>query len=106
MGKCRISQYLSNRLGQIIFTFGFARTSEGVVRFVVDMDYVASDDLANLFRLGIVHEVHFTYAVQLVQHITILLSMFGLTLDDVCDSWARVVCGDRRAGVNLQYSSH
>ena len=27
------------------------------------MDYVASDELGNLVRLGIVLEVHFTYAV-------------------------------------------
>ena len=52
-------------------------SSEGVVRAVVDMEYVASDELGNLVRLGIVLEVYFTYAVRLVQHIiTILLSIF------------------------------
>ena len=44
-------------------------SSEGVVRAVVDMEYVASDELGNLVRLGIVLEVYFTYAVRLVQHI-------------------------------------
>ena len=37
------------------------------------MDYVASDELGNLFRLGFVLDMHFTYAVQLVQDIIILL---------------------------------
>ena len=76
--------------------------------FVVDMDYVASDELADLVRLGIVPEVHFTYAVQLlvVQHITLLFKHVRLTLDDVCDRWTRVVYGDRSAGSNLTDSSH
>ena len=68
------SQYLSNR--QFIFTFGFARSSEGVERAFVDMEYVASDELGNLVRLGIFREMHFTYAVQLVRKIiTIPLNM-------------------------------
>jgi hypothetical protein len=45
---------------------------------MVDMDYVASDELGNLIRLGIVPEVHFTYAVQSVQHITILVNMLNV----------------------------
>ena len=51
--------------------------------------------------------MHFTYAVQpeLVQHITILSKHVQLTLDDVYDSWARVVCGDGRAGGKLTDSS-
>ena len=62
--KCRMShwQHLSNI--QFIFTFGFVRSSEGVVRALVNMDYVASDELGNLVRLGIVLEMYFTYAVQ------------------------------------------
>ena len=70
------------------------------MRVVVDMKYVASEELGNLVRLGIVREVHFTYAVQLlvVQHITILpFKHVKLTLDDVCDSRARVVCWDGHA---------
>ena len=54
-------QYLSNI--QFIFTFGFARSSERVVRALIDMEYVASDQLGNLVRLRIVREVDFTYAV-------------------------------------------
>jgi hypothetical protein len=45
---------------------------------VVDMDDVASDELGNFVRLGIILEVHFAYAVQSVQHITILLNMFSV----------------------------
>ena len=41
------------------------------------MDYVASDELRNLFRLGFVLDMHFTYAVQLVQD-TIILLMFNV----------------------------
>jgi len=62
--------------------FGFVRSSEGEVSVVVDMDYVASDELGNFVRLGIVLEVHFA-------------------LDDVCNSWARVVCGDGHADGKL-----
>ena len=61
-----------------MFTFGTGWSSEGVVRAVVDMEHIASDELGNLVRLGIVLEVHFAYEVQLVQHITILLNMFNL----------------------------
>ena len=42
------------------FTFGFVRRNEGVVRAVVNMDYVASDELGNHVRLGFVLDVHFT----------------------------------------------
>ena len=77
MAKCRISQYLSNRLGQIVFTFGFVRSSEGVVRVVVNMDYVASNELGNLVRLGIVLEAHFTYAVQSVHILPYFLDTFS-----------------------------
>ena len=55
---------ISNRLRQFNLTFGFVRRSEGVVRLVVNMEYVASEELGNLVRLGIVLEVHFTYAIQ------------------------------------------
>ena len=73
------SQYLSNILLKgFIFTFGFARSSQGVVRAMFDMDHIASDELGNLVRFGIVLEVHFTYAVLLVQQITILLKMFNV----------------------------
>jgi hypothetical protein len=40
------------------------------------MEYIASDELGNLVRLGIVREVHFTYAVRSVQNI--LLNMFNV----------------------------
>ena len=62
---------LDNLYG-FIFTFGFVRSSERVVRAVIDMDYVASDKLGNLIRLGIVLYVQFTYADRLVQHGSIL----------------------------------
>ena len=72
------------------------------MRAVVDMEYVASEELGDLFRLGIVLEVHFTYAVRSVQHITILLlKHVQHTLDDVRNSWAWVVCGDGRPGAKL-----
>ena len=57
----------------LFFTFGTGWTSEGVVRAMVDMEYIASDELGNIVRLGIVLEVHFTYEVRSVQHTTILL---------------------------------
>ena len=46
-----------------MFTFGFVRGKEGVARVVFDMDYVASEKLGNLVRLGFVPDVHFTYVV-------------------------------------------
>ena len=46
------------------------------MRTVVDMDYVASDELGNFVRLRFFLDVQFTYVVQSVQHITILLNMF------------------------------
>ena len=51
--------------------------------------------------------MHFTYAVQLVQHITIMLHFkhVKLTLDEVYDSRARVVCWDGYAGGKLSDSS-
>ena len=65
MADCRISSiYQIGELNDFILTFGFVRRSKGVVRAVFDMDYIASDELGNLVRLGIVPEVHFTYAVQ------------------------------------------
>ena len=51
------------------------------MRVLVDMDYVASDELGNLVRVGIVLDVHFTYAaVQSVQDIStiLLLNMFNV----------------------------
>jgi len=65
--------------------FGVARGSEGVKRALFNVDYIASDELDDLARLGIVFEMDFT-------------------LNNICDSWARVVCGDRLADVNLTES--
>ena len=49
------------------------------MRVGFDVDYVASDELGNLVRLGIVSEVYFTYAIRSVQHtITILLKTFNI----------------------------
>ena len=42
------------------------------------MDYVASNKLGNLVGLGIILEVHFTYAVRLAKHVSILLNMFDV----------------------------
>ena len=64
------------------------------------MDYVASDELGNLVRLRLVLDVQFPYVVRSVQHTTMLLTCSQRTLDDIPDSWARVVCGDGLAGVN------
>ena len=74
LAKC---QYLTKHT-IYIFTFGFARSSERVVRAVIDMEYIASDKLGDLVRLRVVREVHFTYAVRLVQHVSILLNMFNV----------------------------
>ena len=60
--KCRISIYQIGNLNDFFFTFGFVRSSERVVRAVIDMEYVASDNLGNLVRIRIVRVVHFTYA--------------------------------------------
>ena len=72
------NQYQIGNLNDFIFTFGFVRRNEGVARLVVDMDYVASEKLGNLVRLGFVPDVHFTYVVRSVQHIAILLDMFNV----------------------------
>ena len=45
----------------ILFTFGFGRRREDAVGVLVDMDYVASDELGNLVRLGFVLYVQFAY---------------------------------------------
>ena len=61
----------------LFFTFGFVRRGEDDVRTVVDMEYVASDELGNLVRCGFVLDVQFTYVVRSIQHTTILL-MFNV----------------------------
>ena len=106
--KCRIrvSIYQIGNFDDFTFTFRFVRRNEGVVRAVVNMDYVTSNELGNLVRLEFVLEVQFTYVVRSVQHITILLQHVQRTLHDVQDSWARVVCGDGLAGANLSNSCH
>ena len=48
------------------------------MRAVIDMEYIARDKLGNLVGLGIVLEVHFTYTVRLIQHVSILLNMFNV----------------------------
>ena len=62
----------------LFFTFRFVRSSERVVRVVIDMDYVASDKLGNLVGVGIVLYVQFTYAIRSNEHITTLLNMFNV----------------------------
>jgi len=62
--------------------FGVARGSPGVGRALFNVDYIASDELGDLARLGIVLQMDFT-------------------LDDVEDGWARVVHGNRLANANL-----
>jgi hypothetical protein len=77
--KCRISTiYQIRNLNDFIFTFGIARRREDEVRVEVGMDYIASDELGNLVRLGFVLDVQFPYVVRSVQHITILLNMFNV----------------------------
>ena len=61
----------------LFFTFGFVRRTVYEVRAVVDMKYVASDELGNFVRLRFVLDVQVTYVVRSVQHITILLNMFN-----------------------------
>ena len=60
-------------LNDFIFTFGFVRRTENVLRAVLNMDNVASEELGNLARFGFVREMNFTYVVRSVQHITKLL---------------------------------
>ena len=59
------NQYLWNRQFEwFYFTFGFVRGGKGDARVVVNMDYVASDELGNLVRHGFVIDVQFTYVVR------------------------------------------
>ena len=62
--QSRISIYQISNLNGLIFTFGFVLSSDRDVRAVIEMDYVASDNLGNLVGLGIVLYVQFTYAVR------------------------------------------
>jgi hypothetical protein len=101
MAKCRISIYQIGNLNNLIFTFGFVRRKEGVARVLVDVDYVASYKLGNLVRLGFVLDVHFTYVVRSVSTNDNTSEHVQRTLNDVSDSWAKVVSGDGLAGVNL-----
>ena len=73
-----VSIYPIDNLNGFILTFGFVRSSERIVRALIDMDYVASNKLGNLVGLGIILEVHFTYAVRLAKHVSILLNMFDV----------------------------
>ena len=89
-----LNQYLSNRqFKRFHFTFGVSWSREDVVRAVVDMEYVTSNELGR-FTMGFVLDVYFTYVVGSVQR----------TRDDVPDSWTRVMCGDGLAGSNLSDS--
>ena len=72
LAKCRISIYQIGNLKDFIYTFGFIRSGEGDLRAVVEMDYIASEELDHLIRRGFVLDVHFTYVVRSVQHSTIL----------------------------------
>ena len=83
----------------LFYTFGFVWRSEDAVRAVVDMDYVASEELGNFVRLGFVLDVQFTYVVRSTLYHT--SKHVQRTLDDVQDSWTMVVCVDRLAGANF-----
>lgn len=103
LAKCRISIYhwQIDNLNDFKFNFGFVRRGVlSVVRAMVNMEYVASNELGNLVRLGIVLEVRFTYVVQSVQYITILLNMFNIPSMTYTTA-GPVVCGDGLAGDNL-----
>jgi hypothetical protein len=105
--KCRISIYQIGNLKFFIFTFGFVRRRQGDVRVLLDVDYVAGHELGNLARLGIVRKVRFTYAIRSVELSSTYYHTskhFQRTLDDVRDSWARVVCGDGHTGGKLTES--
>ena len=94
-------------LNEFIFTFGIARRCEGEACVLVDMDYVASDELGNLVRLGFVLDVEFTYVVRSVQHKYYHTSKHvQRTLDDVPNSWASIFCEDGMANGNLTESCH
>ena len=66
MAKCQCRINISCQIGHLsdfIFTFGFVRRSKDAVHVLVDVDYVASDELGNLVGLGFILEVQFTYVV-------------------------------------------
>jgi hypothetical protein len=71
---------------------------------LVNVEYIASDELGDLARLGWVLEMDFTYVLRWVQYTRSLPQLRAL--DDICNSWARVVCGDRLAGMNFTESRH
>ena len=71
------------------------------MRALLNMDHIASDKLGNFIRLGIILEVHSTYAVRFSSANYHTSKNVQRTLDDVCDSRARVVCGDGHADGNL-----
>ena len=81
-----------------MFTFGFVRGKESVARVLIDMDYVASEKLDNLVRLGFFPDVQFTYVVRSVQ---LILLNRKRTLNDVRDSRAKALNGDGLASDNL-----
>lgn len=53
------NQYLPGRANDLL-TFGVARGSEGEKRAFFNVDYIASDELGDLARLGIVFEMDIT----------------------------------------------
>ena len=76
--QTQISVYQICNFNSFIFTFGFVRSSECDVRALIEMDYVASDNLGNLVGFRIVLYVQFAYAVRLIQHVSILLNLFNV----------------------------
>ena len=83
---------------------------DGVVRAVDDMDYVASDKLGNLVRVGFVLNVQSTVSTYVGSPVSSTYYHYHTskhvqrTLDNVHDSWARVVYGDGLTGANLSNS--
>jgi hypothetical protein len=101
LAKCRISP---TKQTNDLLTFGIGRGSEGVKRAYFNVDYIASHELGDLARLGWVLDVEFTYVLRWVQYTRARPQLH--TLDDISNSWARVVCGDRLAGMNFTESRH
>ena len=72
-------------------------------RSLVDMDYVACDELGNL-SMRFVLDVEFTYVVGVSSTHLHISKHVQRTRDDVPDSWTWIVCRDGIAVGNLNDS--
>ena len=68
------------------------------------MNYIASEELGNLARCGLLLHMDFAYVLRQF-NIQILLNVL-CTLDNVHDPWASVDYGDGLANMNFKKSRH